>query len=353
MNLPEAPAMVGTRLVPELGSVVAARHMVVEAAQSWSLPERVQEDAALVVSELASNAVLHARSVFTVSARRLGQGLRVEVADRDPALPGPAAERFEDLMAVRSMTGRGLALVAATSDRWGCDRAPGGKVVWAEVGTSRLRVRPSSPPAFPPAPPAPRLSPAAASAGVKDVTAATGAGRQVHLVGVPVRLLIESSRQLTDLQREMQVIGLDRTGPRELLSLANATREVEASIGHLREAGLSDAKRAIARGDVVVDYDLVVPEDASFQLGRLGTILMRACSRLARRYLLTLPASDEVVAFRMWWREEVLSQLAGRPPAPCPITAAGAPAAGAPAAGRPGVSRQGPGRARALEGNAR
>ena len=326
--------MVDVRLAPELASVVVARRMVVDAARSWCLPERVAEDVALVVSELASNAVLHARTHFTVSAARLGQGLRVEVADLDPTRPGPAAEKFEDLMAVRSMTGRGLALVAATSDRWGCDPARGGKVVWAEVGTSRLRVEPSPPPAFPPAAPAPRLGSVAASIGVKEVTVATGAGRQVHLIGVPAKLLIESSRQLADLQREMQVIGLDRSGPSELVSLANCTREVEASIGHLRDAGVADAKRAMERGENVVDYEFVAPEDAGFQLDRLGSVLAKACSRLARRYLLTMPASDEVVAFRMWWREEVLSQLAGRPPAPCPI-ASGSGARG------PGVSGRG------------
>ena len=319
MDASEDLAMVNSRLAPELESVVAARHMVVEAARAWKLPTRVEDDAALVVSEMASNAVLHARTPFTVSASRLGSGLRVEVSDLNPTLPGPAVNRLEELMAVRSMTGRGLALIAATSDRWGCDPLARGKVVWAEVGTSRFRVVPHPAPAFPPSPPAPQLSAAAVAAGIKEAKVATGSGRQVHLVGVPAKLLIESSRQLKDLEREMQVIGLDQTGPSELVTLATTTREIETSIGYLREAGLADAKQAMARGENVVDYEFVVPEDAAVHLDRLGRLLARACSRLARRYLLTLPASDEVVAFRLWWRDEVLSQLAGRPPTPCPI----------------------------------
>lgn len=321
------PAMTASRnltvkesnLSPELESVVAARRVVHSAVESWKLAERVGEDAALVASELATNAVLHARTNFMVSVSRLGTGVRVEVSDRNPVLPEAAAGRPDDLLAIRSMTGRGLPLVAAISDRWGCDRRGSGKVVWAEVGTGRLRVDVSPSPVFPPEPARPKLTENAVAAGVKEVTVATGAGRKVHLVGVPVSLLIESTRQLTDLQREMQVIGLDQTGPRELVSMADSTREVDACIGYLREAGLADAKRAMARGEDVVDYDLVVPGDAAVHFERLTQLLARARSRLARRHLLTLPASEDVVAFRMWWKEEVLSQLAGRAPAPCPI----------------------------------
>ena len=307
------------RLAPELESVVAARRVVLDAISSWNLPERVADDAALVVSELATNAVLHARTVFDVSVSRLGSGLRVSVADTDPTLPSPSINRPEELLAVRSMTGRGLALVAATCDRWGCDAVAGGKVVWAEVGTGRRRVEASPPPAFPPSPVPPRLNAAAVAAGLKEVTVAAGSGRHVHLVGVPVSLLIESTRHLTDLQREMQVIGLDHSGPRELIELASTTRDIEAHIGHLREAGLADAKRAMARGESVVDFEFDVPEDAPQQLDLLGRLLAVARTRLASRHLLTLPASEDIVAFRLWWRDEVLAQLAGRAPEPCPI----------------------------------
>lgn len=307
------------RLAPELESVVAARRAVLDAIRSWNLPERVAEDAALVVSELTTNAVLHARTAFNVSASRLGSGLRVSVADMDPTLPSPGINRPEELLAVRSMTGRGLALVAATSDRWGCDAVAGGKVVWAEIGTGRRRVEAVPPPAFPPPPGRPKLNAGAIAAGLKEVTVAAGSGRHVHLVGVPVGLLIESTRHLTDLQREMLVIGLDHSGPSELVELANTTRDLEAHIGHLREAGLADAERAMARGESVVDLEFDVPDDAEHQLDLLGRLLAVARTKLARRHLLTLPAAEDIVAFRLWWRDEVLAQIAGRPPEPCPI----------------------------------
>ena len=69
-----------------------------------------------------------------------GGGLRIEVSDANDHLPVVDAERPEELLANRSMTGRGLAMVAVTADRWGADPLPGGgKVTWAELGTgSRL-----------------------------------------------------------------------------------------------------------------------------------------------------------------------------------------------------------------------
>ena len=319
MNASEDLAAVNVRLDPELESVVAARRTVLDAIRSWNLPERVADDAALVVSELTSNAVLHARTPFNVSASRLGSGLRVSVADFDPTLPSPSINRPEELLAVRTMTGRGLALVAATADRWGCDAVAGGKTVWAEVGTSRTRVEASPPPAFPLVSQPPKLNAAAIAAGFKEVTAAAGSGRHVHLVGVPVSLLIESNRHLTDLQREMQVIGLDHSGPSELVELATTTRDMDAHIGHLREAGLADAKRALARGESVVDFEFDVPDDAAQQLDLVGRLLAVARTQLARRHLLTLPAGDDIVAFRLWWRDEVLAQIGGKPPEPCPV----------------------------------
>ncbi len=92
------------------------------------------DDAAQVVSELASNAVLHGRVPGRDFRLRLvldpGASLRIEVSDargdRIPHIPNPAVTDGE--------SGRGLLLVAAYADRWGVDEAPAGcKTVWAEL----------------------------------------------------------------------------------------------------------------------------------------------------------------------------------------------------------------------------
>jgi anti-sigma regulatory factor (Ser/Thr protein kinase) len=84
-------------------------------------------DARLVVSELATNAVIHAGTPFAVSIRFTGSAVRISVRDGDSTQPvlrngGPV-----------SLSGRGLHLVAAMAQAWGVDAGPDGKTVWAEL----------------------------------------------------------------------------------------------------------------------------------------------------------------------------------------------------------------------------
>lgn len=111
------------RLPPEPSSAGAARRFVAAALDAGS---EVAELAVLLVSELASNAILHARTPFEVSVLVDEEHLRVEVSDTNVAMPALRTYRRE------SIAGRGLHMVAASADRWGFDARPGGKVVWFE-----------------------------------------------------------------------------------------------------------------------------------------------------------------------------------------------------------------------------
>jgi anti-sigma regulatory factor (Ser/Thr protein kinase) len=111
------------------GSPSAARHarrFVVETLLHWGC-EDLADDAALVVSELATNAVLHARSGFTVSVSSLPPALWISVGDMSGALPTLRQASEAD------RSGRGLRLVAKVATGWGAKRLPHGKVVWAEL----------------------------------------------------------------------------------------------------------------------------------------------------------------------------------------------------------------------------
>jgi two-component sensor histidine kinase len=112
--------------VPE--SAAAARQLVTDALGAWDLVQ-LTDTAALVLSELVSNAVNHARGEgMRVSViRRADRRVRLSVIDRDRTRPQ-----------VRPMTpdgegGRGLVLVNAVSAVWGVDLLPGGKRVWADL----------------------------------------------------------------------------------------------------------------------------------------------------------------------------------------------------------------------------
>ena len=288
------------------------------AVSAWGLADSVTSDASLVVSELVTNSVLHAGTSIGVAVRRLGDGVRIEVSDGSSYLPVVDAARPEDLLANRSMTGRGLALVAAMSDRWGAEPAPKGKVVWAEVGTGTRMVAAVPPPTYPAVDPGPPALP-----GAVTTTSVTGGGRHIRLMGVPVALLLESTRQLADLQREMQVISMGKAAPAELEGVLQAGKPWTTEIDRWTDSERRQAESAHARGAETVDFEFVAPDDIARRMEGIGQWLARAASSLARRHLLTLPARPEVAAYRRWYAEEVSSQLSGRDPRPCPLNGRG------------------------------
>jgi Histidine kinase-like ATPase domain len=106
---------------PSPSEIGAARHFAQAAAEEWGC---ASADLGLVVSELATNACVHARSPFTVSLRRHGSRVVVEVTDEDPtpAVVGPPAT---------GPSGRGMQIVAALACAWGVAGHDPGKSVWA------------------------------------------------------------------------------------------------------------------------------------------------------------------------------------------------------------------------------
>ena len=316
---PGSPTAFEAQLPAELESAVVARRLLARAASAWRLGEGVCHDAALAVSELVTNSVLHAGTPVGVYIKRLGTGVRVEVLDGNSYLPVVDAAKPEELLANRSMTGRGLALVAATSDRWGCEPLPAGKVTWAEVGTGRRVVEPAAGPAFPPAPAPPVISAQAAARGVVGRSVVTGSGRKVHLVGVPVAILLESIQQLSDLQREVQVMAMGRNAPPELDQVVQTGKPWITDIDLWTDSDRRMAEHAAATGVETVDFDVFVPDDIACRMEGIAAWLRRVTGSIMRRQLLTLPASAEVTAYRLWYGDEILRQLAGREPRPCPL----------------------------------
>ncbi len=116
------------------GSVRAARHFLDEELERWQQQD-LQWTAELLLSELATNAVLHAGTEFTVALLLLPDGaVRIEVTDRVRRVP---RERRYDAEAT---TGRGIALVVHLSRAWGVDKQADGKVVWCKLEAEPDRV---------------------------------------------------------------------------------------------------------------------------------------------------------------------------------------------------------------------
>jgi DcmR-like sensory protein len=104
----------------------AARHFAVAVLERWGAAD-LTDDAALVVTELAANSIVHAHSGFTVTLSAPGDAIRISVRD---ACPLAAAARAK-LPTARL---HGLGAVNALASRWGVEPlGPAGKAVWVEL----------------------------------------------------------------------------------------------------------------------------------------------------------------------------------------------------------------------------
>ena len=109
-------------------AVRLARQSTRDALAAWRLA-CLDETAVLLVSELVTNAVRHARGsdAITLELEAKGTWLRIEVTDGDPRRPQPRTPAGLD------GSGFGFVLVDALAAKWGVRETATGKAVWAEL----------------------------------------------------------------------------------------------------------------------------------------------------------------------------------------------------------------------------
>ena len=107
-------------------NIGAARCFVADTLSSWGLDQLI-DDGSIIVSELVTNAIIHADSDFAVSLSSHGDAVRLSVRDNRPVVPV-----LRSPLPV-AISGRGLRMVAALARRWGTFLEGDGKVVWAEL----------------------------------------------------------------------------------------------------------------------------------------------------------------------------------------------------------------------------
>lgn len=275
------------RFDPEPACASEARRFVLARLQDWDL-ERFSDEAALCTAELATNAILHSRTPFTVAARPLPAGVRIDVQDEQPTrLPDPLPDDFGPLES--GSTGRGLKLVAGMATRWGYFNTDVAKTVWAELADTRL-----AGPADPYVELTARSYPAGAPA--------------VSLIDLPVRVSLASGAQVDDLVRQLQ------------LAPGLLTDEEQGTFQQLLErsaaprlTGRHEAFRAAGEGRDRYSLRLSISPEETAATSALTAML----ASLVRRGLIEpMAVSAEVEAFRLWLAEEVAAQQGGRPPTP-------------------------------------
>ncbi len=294
-------------LDPVVASATKARHWM--AGQLAELSSDVCECAALLTSELVTNAVLHAATPLSVTLHFLPGRIRVDVADASPVLPS-LKEYSPD-----AATGRGLTLCNTLASDWGVHAVPGGKIVWFELPVDTP------------------TSPSEISDGDFhfDLIGAATADRRhpsdaqplvrVELIGLPVPLLQRASEEYEGLFRELRLIkervdaGLAALGQLpERLSVFVA--EVGSRFGSFAAGMDVNWQEVIQRRVATFDWRVAVPRSTvsvcEFYLAMLDEV--DEFSRSA--HLLTLPISDTSVAVRNWFLHELIDQLNGAAPTP-------------------------------------
>src|SRR3954447_7837357 len=159
---------VTVELPPSPASVGVARHHVSYLCEEWGLGD-VCDDVVLPLSELVTNATMHARTTTRITVSLAGGLIEVAVNDGDPrpAVPRPArSDLLADIDAVATRlkhlpddphdpdlhvgeagaitAGRGLAIVNAVADEWGSSALAAGKVVWFRLRTPETHARRAS-----------------------------------------------------------------------------------------------------------------------------------------------------------------------------------------------------------------
>jgi anti-sigma regulatory factor (Ser/Thr protein kinase) len=278
-----------------------ARRWVVQACLDIDRADLV-ECAELGVSELVTNAVLHGADPIQVRVRGTREHPRVEVRDASverPILPGPLGlDPDDDLLLT---FGRGLSIVARSSDAWGAEIESDGKVVW-----------------FAPA------SELAEDDGVAGVINGPSPGEavpdvddpiDVRVLGVPLRLYVGFQQHFRELRREVRLLAIAHEADYPLAkSLSDLFGTLERQ---LRDGiGLTDLEGALAQQAEIADLFVRMPREAATTLHAFIDLLDVADEFCRQERLLSLARTDEQRAFQRWFLGEYVRQATGALPEP-------------------------------------
>jgi len=267
------------RLPPEPASARAARQHVARVIETGPLSDLV-ETASLLVSEIVTNALLHAGTDIELSCSVEQGSLCVQVRDRSTVSPSPRH------YAAGAMTGRGLGMVELLAAEWGVDVDEHGKTVWFRL-------------AGPDADPVRHVAPAEPVMPVAHF--------DVRLLNLPPDLVMATVQYGDAVLREHALLTI---GSAPGNGSASGWQTAWIDIGPV----LRQAERAHEAGQASIDLVLSFPDGAGRgALERLA--LVDEADRLAQAgELLTPAALPEIDACRHWLYGQIGLQADGAPP---------------------------------------
>jgi PAS domain S-box-containing protein len=267
--------------------------------------EDLVETAELLVSEIVTNALVHAGTPIEVAFSFVEGGLRVEVTDGSPHAParreyGPNAG-----------TGRGIMLLEELVDEWGVVPDDPGKTVWFQIASDSSAGERS-----------PR--PIAHPRGHEETLS-------VELIDVPL-LLHEAWRQHAEaLLRESLLASLELdTTEDPIVVHAQASDAIALLAEHIPTSGVVDdpAQVMVSATEPLVTgprVELLVPSRSVSHFATLERALLAALQMAEGGLFLTPTTQPELQALRAWLCGQVISQSEGAAPVPWSVGAEPSP----------------------------
>jgi serine phosphatase RsbU (regulator of sigma subunit) len=263
-------------------------------ASTTGAPESLVEDAALLVTELVTNALLHGVPPVTLRVSWQDDWFRAEVEDAGRAIPIQVRQSDD------AMTGRGLTLVGSLSSAWGVEPSASGKIVWAELRGAAAADHPDPP--------------------ELDFDELLAAWRDeppleprytVRLGSVPTELLLAAKSHIDNVVRELTLAGAEAASTAVGLPapMAALVRTVTTDFADARMEIKRQALEAAARGEAMTELVLTLPLEAASAGERYLAALDEAdrYARAARLLTLAPPRAHQV--FRRWYVRSLVGQL--------------------------------------------
>ena len=286
-------------LGPGPRGVQKARHWVVATCHDIGRADLV-ECSELGVSELVTNALLHAETPISVRVRGTREHPRVEVRDASPEPPLLPPSKVEDGEEDLLVTfGRGLSIVARCSRAWGAEIEDDGKVVW-----------------FEPAPEPSEEGVEGIITGLREAEARPRSGTgmmEIELHGVPLRLFFGFQMHYRELRREVRLLALANEASYPLAKTLSdhfgaLDRQLSEGIG----AYQIDA--AVRSRVNTTDLRVAIASDGAVTVARFLDLLDLADEFCKEQRLLSLARSPEQRDFQRWFLGEFVRQQNGESP---------------------------------------
>jgi PAS domain S-box-containing protein len=292
------------RLPAQPSSVGEARRLVRQSLADAGRGDLV-ETAELLVSEVVTNALLHAGTPIDVALSVKENGLFVEVGDGSPHLPSRRS------YAAAARTGRGLLMLEQMVNDWGVLPNPPGKTVWFHVTsgdhdesdlTSLERT-------------------------TETASLPLGETVSVTLLNVPLLLHAAWEEHAQALLREYLLANLDPDFADEAIrEHAEATDAIAVLAQRIPRPGVRMAPNELMSDAVEPRVssprvDVLVAHESVRHFRTLDQTLRKAITLAEDDLLLTPPAQPELQSYRRWLCRQVDQQSRGGTSSPWPAEA--------------------------------